>query len=576
MKSSHTSLSHHHPHVIMSIAFCFMICMVISNVQPAYGAPPADYFYDVDTTAEGTINSGCDDDVDDNDCSLRGAITLVNTTGNVTKIYQINLPAGNYQLTLPGNDNLNVIGDLDVYGPSIYLRGDGMTETLITAFGSNDRIIDHFGTHSLNIYDLTIQNGSLGHGGGGGAGIRSRDAGSLLLDGVYVNNNHSTGVAIGDYGGGIYIDDTDLTITGESLVYGNSACHGGGVYITNSVSGIYSNIYNSIISTNTADCGNGGGIYVNGTAEIDIDLSDLRYNEAEQGAGYYDSPDTTLTMSDSRVFNNTIVNLGIGPAGMEIVGQATLDDTQIFGNDADSGPGGIRVYIGGRLTMTDSVIYANNGGFVGGVSAVYNTSALLQRVQITGNVGNNAGGVYIGVDGNMSLENVTIAENEGFMGGGLYLVDNISADLNHVTIADNVVDGNAGAVFFGDDGLWSPRNSIFQYVGAETVCYFNSTYFRTSGGHNIISDDSCDLTDPTDLYNTDPGLRGLDNYDSTLQTMAPLPGSPAIDGAVVSDLVTTDQRGKTRIDGDGDGIIKSDIGAHEFYWSFFLPLLQVP
>ena len=176
----------------------------------------------------------------------------------------------------------------------------------------------------------------------------------------------------------------------------------------------------------------------------------------------------------------------------------------------------------------------------------------------------------------MSLENVTIAENEGFMGGGLYLVDNISADLNHVTIADNVVDGNAGAVFFGDDGLWSPRNSIFQYVGAETVCYFNSTYFRTSGGHNIISDDSCDLTDPTDLYNTDPGLRGLDNYDSTLQTMAPLPGSPAIDGAVVSDLVTTDQRGKTRIDGDGDGIIKSDIGAHEFYWSFFLPLLQVP
>ena len=57
----------------------------------------------------------------------------------------------------------------------------------------------------------------------GGAGIRSRDAGSLLLDGVRVNNNHSTGVAIGDYGGGIYVDDVNLTITGESLVYGNSA-----------------------------------------------------------------------------------------------------------------------------------------------------------------------------------------------------------------------------------------------------------------------------------------------------------------------------------------------------------------
>ena len=111
MKSSHTSLASSPP--ACDHEYCFLFCDLHGHCQCTTGirCSPADYYYDVDTTAEGTINSGCDDDVDDNDCSLRGAITLVNTTGNVTKIYQINLPAGDYQLTLPGSDKLSVIGD---------------------------------------------------------------------------------------------------------------------------------------------------------------------------------------------------------------------------------------------------------------------------------------------------------------------------------------------------------------------------------------------------------------------------------------------------------------------------------
>ena len=85
----------------------------------------------------------------------------------------------------------------------------------------------------------------------------------------------------------------------------------------------------------------------------------------------------------------------------------------------------------------------------------------------------------------------------------------------------------------------------------------------TTYGRNIISDASCDLTDGSDMPSTDPLLDALDAYDSTLMTMPPLPGSPAIDGAMVGDPVTIDQRGMGRFDGDQDGIIKSDIGAHE-------------
>jgi hypothetical protein len=58
--------------------------------------------------------------------------------------------------------------------------------------------------------------------------------------------------------------------------------------------------------------------------------------------------------------------------------------------------------------------------------------------------------------------------------------------------------------------------------------------------------------------------------------MKPLPGIPAIDGAITDDPVTTDQRDFTRLDGKGDGIIKSDVGAHEAPAHFFLPLILSP
>ena len=58
--------------------------------------------------------------------------------------------------------------------------------------------------------------------------------------------------------------------------------------------------------------------------------------------------------------------------------------------------------------------------------------------------------------------------------------------------------------------------------------------------------------------------------------MALLPGSRAIDGAIARDPVTTDQRTKNRVDGDLDGIIESDIGAHEYYFQFLLPLILKP
>ena len=76
-------------------------------------------------------------------------------------------------------------------------------------------------------------------------------------------------------------------------------------------------------------------------------------------------------------------------------------------------------------------------------------------------------------------------------------------------------------------------------------------------GHNL-DDDTCNLTEPTDLPNTDPMLGPLKNNGGPTETHALLPGSPAIDAG--DDRVTppTDQRGEPRPQGAA-----SDIGAYE-------------
>jgi hypothetical protein len=87
----------------------------------------------------------------------------------------------------------------------------------------------------------------------------------------------------------------------------------------------------------------------------------------------------------------------------------------------------------------------------------------------------------------------------------------------------------------------------------------------TSAGSNIDSDGSCNLTDPSDLPNTDPLLAPLGDNGGFTSTHALMDGSPAIDMvANVCPPPAADQRGVPRPqDGDGDSDTKCDSGAFE-------------
>ena len=89
-----------------------------------------------------------------------------------------------------------------------------------------------------------------------------------------------------------------------------------------------------------------------------------------------------------------------------------------------------------------------------------------------------------------------------------------------------------------------------------------------SVGYNLSSDHSCGFEGVGDLNNTDPNLGPLQNNGGPTETMALLPGSPAIDSGNPTgckdssgNLLTTDQRGMPRRPEKGSG--GCDRGAYE-------------
>ena len=90
----------------------------------------------------------------------------------------------------------------------------------------------------------------------------------------------------------------------------------------------------------------------------------------------------------------------------------------------------------------------------------------------------------------------------------------------------------------------------------------------TSHGYNLSSDGTCNFNARGDLNNHDPLLGPLQNNGGPTQTMALLPGSPAIDAGNPSGctdgqghLLKTDQRGMPRP--DREDIVGCDMGAYE-------------
>jgi hypothetical protein len=213
------------------------------------------------------------------------------------------------------------------------------------------------------------------------------------------------------------------------------------------------------------------------------------------------------------------------------------------------------IYNIGTLTINNTVVSANSAS--GGAGIYSRGKVTINRSTLSGNSGALGAGVFSQFGGPLTITNSTITGNAGEMGGGIAGGTTVISDS---TISGNSADNGGGIA----NAVVTFQNSIVANNKGGN-CY-NSTL--TSKGYNLSGDNTCNFNNAGDLNNTDPKLGPLQNNGGPTQTMALLPGSPAIDagnplGCTDSkgNLLKTDQRGMPRPDKEDTG--GCDMGAYE-------------
>jgi len=251
-----------------------------------------------------------------------------------------------------------------------------------------------------------------------------------------------------------------------------------------------------------------------------------------------------------------LLPLPIGGAGVANIGALRLLRVAVSGNHADFGAG-IFNYPFSFLTISDSVVNGNSGLEAAGIR--FDSGGLVVNTTITGNTAvsrsdrpGTESGFGAGVDARgatpstLNFVNSTIAGNSASKGGaGINVAQGYPPFIIGLPLAQSVLVRNT--IVAGNSTA----------AGSANCNSLGIVRFR-SRGHNLASDRSCPFRLPSDLPNTNPLLGPLANNGGPTNTLALLPGSPAINAAGSAGCPATDQRSVPRPPGH------CDIGAFQF------------
>jgi hypothetical protein len=368
-------------------------------------------------------------------------------------------------------------------------------------------------------------------------------ASTWYVDGV--NGNDNNNCASRQHACKTISNAISLTLPGDSIFVAPATYHEGLVIP------FPLKIIGSDAKTTIVDAGGGFGqaLVIGSEPKVQVTVSRMTFRGAaglvDSGGGIYNCFGT-LTVIDSIITGNRIRG-GNG----------------IFGYG-----GGVYNCPSSTLTLINTTV-SDNSAEVGG--AICNGGALtIINSTFSGNVARHRGGA-IGNYGLLIITNSTFSGNSsgssglagGILNGGLFQSSG-TLEINNSTLSGNTAgQGGGGGIFDVKGSTVVLQNSIVtNNAGGNCHGTINS------GGYNLSSDDSCEFDNAGDLNNTDPNLGSLQNNGGLTETMAVLPGSPAIDSGNPTgckdssgNLLTTDQRGMPRRLEKGSG--GCDRGAYE-------------
>jgi CSLREA domain-containing protein len=504
-------------------------------------------------------------------------ITLNGTAlPDLTQATQVNGPAAGVTVNAAGHSRVFVIDA----GAAVTISG----LTVTGGFSKNDQSFNPPGngggianSGSLTLTNCTLTGNSVAAIGANGGGAIANFA-SLTMSGCTVSANNASVSGQGE-GGGITNDGTmsltNCTVSGNSSGLGGGISTGGTATLTdctvanNSNSGLINTgaltMTGCTVSGNSAGGGGtGGGMenFGNSTATL-INCTVSGNTAGGTGGGFVNENGGKLILTNCTVTGNTANASGpASPGGGGIAnfgqGSVALTNCTVSGNSSDGG-GGILNQLGGLMTLTGCTLSGNTAGGGGGGLANEGTLALI-NCTLSGNSGSgnggglaNAGsGALIG-GGSATLTNCTVSGNTaGGSGGGIANALSQAFTLNNTIVAGNRAPASPD-VFQGErDSGQQPVTAAFSLIGDGT----GSGLVNGANGNQV----------GTSASPINPLLAPLGNYGGPTQTMALLPGSPALAAGSVALAVdqngqplTTDQRGQPRV---VRGAV--DVGAFEF------------
>jgi CSLREA domain-containing protein len=261
----------------------------------------------------------------------------------------------------------------------------------------------------------------------------------------------------------------------------------------------------------------GAGIYFAGAGTLTLNSSEVSNNTASGGlncgAGIYDNSLATVNIVNSTIKGNDCVTSGADGAGLfkGTGGTLTISNSTFSNNSTTDNGGGIRIDMGsGTATVTNSTFANNTAGSKGGGIQVKSGTVTVDFSTFSGNAAN-------------SVDPST---------GGAVQADGGTIAVRQSILANSLTNSVAGA----DCDQLSPG----------TVTITNSLVEINNDCSGIIASSS------------DPRLDNLADNGGPTQTMALLPGSPAINLAQDAGCPAADQRGITRPQG-----VHCDLGAFE-------------
>jgi hypothetical protein len=289
--------------------------------------------------------------------------------------------------------------------------------------------------------------------------------------GVYVNHGSPTFENVPAWdnrayrGGGFYLLSTDVTISGDPFVGTN-----GTVWINSATD-------------------DGGGFYIIDSA---ISMTGLRiwWNGARQGGGVYivnDSKPATL-WANQFLWNQA--DAPSGGAGIHVYQSNNLEFVLNHfeaNNSADSSQGG-----GGAVFIqSDGLVQWNwfikntalKGG--GGVTVLGpSTGPMIQGNWFEDNQGSAGGGVYIGSQGAPPINANTIVSNTAGIGGGIYMWNSGESFITNNIIARNTKPSGPGGIGSGVAIIESPGQLINNTIADN---HENGVYFSEAEGMAIVN-----------------------------------------------------------------------------------------